>query len=64
MKIKLIDKKYTTTKIDKYCCRDMKRMLKHSWELNNDGILFDDRFTGYEPINYCPFCGEKIDINW
>jgi len=63
MIIKMTEVKYYHPKIKKYCCKDMKRMIKHSWELRDDGVWMEDSNTGYEPINYCPFCGEKIVIN-
>ena len=42
----------------KTCCRAM-------WENIGGGIRFDEdeikfRVNDGDPINYCPFCGEKI----
>jgi hypothetical protein len=53
-----------------FCCNSMKTQ----WNANNIGtdsedicIVYHDTdnprvIRGYMDINYCPFCGEKIDI--
>ena len=59
MIIEFVEKRTYVPKVKKYYCRDVKRMIKDSWELRDDSVWMEDYNTGYEPVNYCPFCGRK-----
>lgn len=42
-----------------YCCQMMKELMEEYADVNiEEGII---SFDGWE-FNYCPFCGEKIEI--
>ena len=43
-----------------YCCKDMKEMLEECATVDIDAGTVD--VEGWE-FRYCPFCGEKIEIN-
>lgn len=46
------------------CCDKMKRESTRLRErfLLRDGIIQIKFLAMYMPINYCPFCGQKINI--
>lgn len=42
-----------------YCCSSMMLMIGEFFRVNEEDNTLD--WEGYT-INYCPFCGEKIEI--
>ena len=49
---------------EKFCCKKMKKAYRHSIIFNYDTRKLayrTDEDNGYNLINYCPFCGERIE---
>ena len=61
MKIKYVEKW-------DYCCKTMQDHIKMSHIVFHSGVLLFNRHLSSgdsfeELINYCPFCGEKVEID-
>ena len=63
MKIIKKESKYFYYKPDKYCCKKMKKWLDVNEALIMKGnkIYITSSLYDEISINYCPFCGEKIE---
>jgi len=62
MIVGLKERKSTYFDVIKYCCKKMKKNLQTSgviW-MNNGAICIGDEFKQNINIDFCPFCGEKI----
>jgi hypothetical protein len=64
MKIEKVRTDSYNYEVTKFCCKKMKKHLGKIdmviW-LDNNEILIGNKWREYIKIDYCPFCGEKIE---